>query len=248
MMKYIFKIALIIITVFVFFACHGKKDDKKEKTGAEAPQITIGSAEMVKIPAGPFKMGSDSDIDELEAPERLVTTGEYWIDKFEYPSVLGEMPLTNVTWYKARDLCRKQGKDLPTERQWEKACRGPEGYIYPYGNTYDKRKSRTDLSWRDGPAVSGAYPESVSGYGVYDMSGNVWEWTLGEDIEGRAVRGGFWQSTDFESRCSNRMFFHPTYPAPNIGFRCVKVEKEEPKTLGEYWDRLKKRYVLAMIK
>ena len=189
-------------------------------------------------------MGSDTAT-ELESPARSVTTEEYWIDKFEYPNVLGELPLVNVTWYEARKRCLEQGKDLCTERQWEKACRGPESFVYPYGNVYDKNKCRAEAPWQDGPAAAGAYQDSASGYGVYDMSGNVAEWTLGESIEERAVRGGFWQSTDFYTRCPNRMFFHPTYAAPNIGFRCVKSVSKTgqnpfyPIKATLYWAALK---------
>jgi formylglycine-generating enzyme required for sulfatase activity len=235
------KITLIILIIFIFVDCRGRKNDKNQKQQAE-----VGSAGMVRIPAGVFKTGSDSGT-ELEAPERLVTTEEYWIDKFEYPNILGEMPLVNATWYEAREKCLEQGKDLPTERQWEKACRGPEGFVYPYGNEYDKRKCRTELSWNDGPAASGTYRDCVSGYGVYDMSGNVMEWTLGESVEERAVRGGYWQNIDFYTRCSYRVFYHPTYAAPNIGFRCVKSSGKIGKVpipgfqkATTYWARLKR--------
>jgi len=240
-MKTTIRIILIILTIVALVDCRGKKNDKIQKPGAE-----VGSAGIVKIPAGSFVMGSDSGT-ELEAPERLVTTAEYWIDKFEYPNILGEMPLVNITWHEAREKCLEQGKDLPTERQWEKACRGSDGFVYPYGNEYDKRKCRTEVSWNDGPAVSGTYRDCVSGYGVYDMSGNVAEWTLGESVEERAVRGGYWQRTGFYTRCSHRIFFHPTYSAPNIGFRCVKSSSDTGKAPvpglqkpATYWARLKR--------
>ncbi|HIE27700.1 TPA: hypothetical protein EYP66_10475 [Candidatus Poribacteria bacterium] len=236
------KITLIILIIFTFADCRGRKDDKVQK-----PKAEVGSAGMVKIPAGVFKMGSDSGT-ELEAPERLVTTEEYWIDKFEYPNILGEIPLVNVTWYEAREKCLEQGKDLPTERQWEKACRGPQGFVYPYGDEYDKRKCRSEVPWNEGPSVSGTYRDCVSGYGVYDMSGNVAEWTLGESVEERAVRGGYWQRIGFYTRCSHRIFFHPTYSAPNIGFRCVKSAGKAGKApipgfqkTTTYWAGLKRK-------
>ncbi len=239
-MKHTLHIILTIFIILTLWACRDQQKKHKSKT----ENITVGSAGMVKIPAGAFTMGSDTAT-ELEAPARLVTTEEYWIDKFEYPNVLGELPLVNVTWHKARKLCQEQGKDLCTERQWEKACRGPEGFVYPYGNVYDKSKCRVEAPWQDGPAAAGAYQDSVSGYGVYDMSGNVAEWTLGESIEERAVRGGFWQNTDFYTRCSNRMFFHPTYATSNIGFRCVKSVSKTgqipfyPIKATLYWAALK---------
>ncbi len=211
------KIALVVLIVFTIFACN----DKGKKGKAEDRKIDVGSAGMINIPAGAFTMGSDTGT-ELDAPARLVTTGEFYIDKFEYPNVLGEQPLVNITWLEAQAKCAEVGKSLCTARQWEKACRGPEGFVYPYGNTYYKDKCRTEVSWQDGASVSGAYPECASGYGVYDMSGNVYEWTREESIEERATRGGFWQNVDFQSRCSSKLFFHPTYSTSNIGFRCCK--------------------------
>jgi len=216
------KIALVALIVFTIFACNDKSKETKDGDG----KIDVGSADMVKIPAGAFMMGSDMGT-EVEAPARLVTTGEFYIDKFEYPNVLGEQPLVNVTWLEAQAKCAEVGKSLCTARQWEKACRGgpdrgQEGFVYPYGNTYDEDKCRTEVSWQDGAAGSGAYPECVSGYGVYDMSGNVHEWTTEKSVEERATRGGFWQSDAYQSRCSNKLFFHPTYAVSNIGFRCCK--------------------------
>ena len=236
------KITFIILTIFTLVDCRDRKNHKIQK-----PRAEIASAGTVRIPAGAFVMGSNSGT-EIEAPEKLVTTEEYWIDKFEYPNILGEMPLVNVTWHEAREKCLEQGKDLPTERQWEKACRGPDGFVYPYGDEYDKRKCRSEVSWNDGPAASGTYRDCISGYGVYDMSGNVAEWTLGESVEERAVRGGYWQRIGFYTRCSHRMFFHPTYAAPNIGFRCVKLSEKTgelpiPKSqkTAIFWAGLKRK-------
>ena len=169
-------------------------------------------------------MGTD-DGTELEAPARPVTTRTYWIDKYEYPNVIGEKPLVNVTWYEAQEKCTMLGKRLCTEREWEKACRGPEHWLYPYGSTYSVERCRTEREWQEGAVPIGS-TNCMSGYGVADMSGNVQEWTLGESIEERAVRGGFWQSGSYQSRCSTRIFFHPTYKDETIGFRCCKSEDE----------------------
>jgi len=213
------KIVFFILIIFTILACN----DKGKKPEPGDGNINVGSAGMIKIPAGVFTMGSDAGT-ELESPARPVTTEEYYIDKFEYPNVLGEQPLGSITWFEAQAKCQEVGKRLCTAREWEKACRGQEGFVYPYGNIYDKDKCRTEVSWQDGAASSGSYPECVSGYGVYDMSGNLLEWTTEKSIEGYATRGGFWQSTTFQSRCSYKglFFFHPTYREVNIGFRCCK--------------------------
>ena len=228
------KIALIILITFTFAGCRGRKDDKVQK-----PQVEIGAAGMVRIPAGVFKMGSDAGT-ELEAPERLVTTEEYWIDKFEYPNILGEMPLVNVTWHQAREKCLEQGKDLPTERQWEKACRGPNGLAYPYGDEYDQQKCYVDYAGESSPIQSGYHRDCISSFGVYDMSGNVWEWTadwydadyykdrIYEDPRGpdegdyKVLRGGAWYSGKVSSRCSVRYVGFPDASKDGSGGRCCK--------------------------
>ncbi len=184
------------------------------------PTKPFTETNMVAIPAGVFTIGTD-DGNELEAPARPVTTAAYWIDKYEYPNVIGEKPLVNITWYEAKEKCAMVGKRLCTEREWEKACRGPENWLYPYGQTYQSERCRTGREWGDGPGPIGA-TGCVSGYGVADMSGNVQEWTLGESVEERAIRGGFWQSVGYQSRCTTRLFFNVIYTDTTVGFRCCK--------------------------
>jgi len=111
-------------------------------------------------------------------------------------------PVTGVTWNDARSFCAWAGAQLPTEAQWEKAARGTEGFIYPWGNVWDATKLRSMdgiahrvfasiedwQAWRATnqsssefqaearPADAGSYPKGASPYGVMDMAGNVWEW------------------------------------------------------------------------
>lgn len=199
----------------VLLACRDE-----QKPGAN---VTLASLDnMVAIPAGVFTLGTD-DGTELEAPARPVTTSTYWIDKYEYPNVVGENPLVNVTWYQAQEKCTIAGKRLCTEREWEKACRGPEDWLYPYGDTYEPKRCRTSADWEDGFATIGS-TGCFSRYGVGDMSGNIQEWTLGESVEERAVRGGFWNSSSYQARCTTRAFFNTIYSDSTLGFRCCKSE------------------------
>lgn len=213
------QIFIIILSILLLVGC--SKGEKQDRSKTKISVSTVKESETIKISAGSFVMGS-SDGTELETPERKVATDEFWIDKYEYPNQAGVLPLTKVTWYEAQAKCAESGKRLCTEIEWEKACRGSSGHIYSYGNDYDPRKCRSGLTWNEGPARSGSYLGCKSEYGVYDMNGNVLEWTSGQDIESRETRGGYWLDSSFNSRCSHRLFFHPTYAEVNIGFRCCK--------------------------
>ena len=92
-------------------------------------------------------------------------------------------PCDSVNWYEATAFCRwlssKLGVEvsLPTEEQWEKAARGTDGRIYPWGNEWDSSKANTGSNDKyDGSSPVDAFPEGRSPYGCYDMAGNLWEW------------------------------------------------------------------------
>ena len=140
---------------------------------------------MVDIPPGEYtdRFGEDGETDR------------YCIDIYEYPNVEGDMPVQGDSWYFANTTCIAEGKHLCTEAQWTKACKGPYNYRFIYGNDFDEFKCRSQLPFDDGPAPLGSYPECKNNWGVYDMSGNVWEWTS-EVATGakKVLRGGAWHT------------------------------------------------------
>jgi formylglycine-generating enzyme required for sulfatase activity len=170
---------------------------------------------MVYIPAGEFLMGSaetDLQADDDEKPLHSIYLDAFWIDKTEItnsqyqlclnegrcmpPQKLGKrfeedyQPVIGVNWLQAAAYCEWSGGRLPTEAEWEKAARGVDGRIYPWGDRFDgSRLNFCDINciadWKDRRADDGYeytapvgnYPKGASPYGVLDMSGNVWEWT-----------------------------------------------------------------------
>lgn len=164
-----------------------------------------------------------------------IRIGEFWIDRFEYPNISGQLPLTDVTWEEARQLCADREQRLCTEAEWEQASRGPDNLDYGYGSEFEPRRCNTPWSdgqdWvRDGGAVpSGTFEDCHTPAGVHDMIGNVWEWTDGwynEAAGWRVVRGGSWfQNVNF-ARSDGRYgrYLTATYSLDLIGFRCCRSD------------------------
>ncbi len=142
---------------------------------------------------------------------------KFCVDKYEYPNQEGKKPLTNVSWYKAKRLCKKQGKRLCSNREWAEACRGcSKKTKYPYGNTYEKSSC---VSNGKKVELSGSRRKCVSTYGVYDMVGNVAEWT---DNLGVGSYGGSYKNGK-KANCYSWKALSIKRKYSDVGFRCCKT-------------------------
>jgi formylglycine-generating enzyme required for sulfatase activity len=148
-------------------------------------------------------------------------------------------PREMVSWHEAMAFCdwlsvRLGYKvSLPTEEQWEKAARGTDGFIYPYGYRFDEDRVNTSESKVGHTTKVDLYPTGASPYGALDMTGNVWEWTLSEyhsrrndtpgSAEPRVLRGGSWATSRHYARAAFRIANFPTDRFLNVGFRVVAL-------------------------
>jgi formylglycine-generating enzyme required for sulfatase activity len=211
---------------------------------------------MVLVPAGSYMIGANPQGDDERNGSVITFDAPFWIDLTEVTQAdferLGgiaarvtyfsgdQRPVEQITWFEAHDFCALRGARLPTEAEWEYAARGPDEWIYPWGDTWNASKAVWTRSSSQGTAGVGSIPAGRSWVGAFDLSGNVWEWVSSlylpyntrEDREAdtgdrtdvrRAVRGGSWLSLDWEFlRAGYRNGFNPSDLDVNLGFRCTR--------------------------
>jgi len=177
-----------------------------------AEPVRACPADMVQVPAGEFQF--DDGLGERQ-PRRVEA---FCIDRYEFPNRAGALPEAAVSWVEAARACREKGRRLCTAVEWQRACRGPAGYDFPYGSRFDPAACRV-LAPLEGPVASGSRPLCKSGFHAYDMSGNLAEW-VGEADRPRGLAGGSFAQGRFESRCAYLEERPPDYRSAETGFRC----------------------------
>jgi formylglycine-generating enzyme required for sulfatase activity len=106
-----------------------------------------------------------------------------------------DYPVVGVSYYEAEAFAKWIGKRLPTEREWERAARGIDGRLFPWGDIFGNEKCNTEESRIDKTTPVTHYSNGISPTGCYDMAGNVWEWTASlyeAEKKFRVLRGGSW--------------------------------------------------------
>ncbi|MGC4099555.1 MAG: SUMF1/EgtB/PvdO family nonheme iron enzyme [Nitrospira sp.] len=243
------------------------------------PSKEVDLVPMVTIPAGEFLMGSPEGKGRVdEWPQRSVYLDAFEIDQVEVTNLrylafvkstghqappnpygtglllsiqgLEQLPVVQTTWYDAKAYCMWAKKRLPTEAEWEKAARGTDGRLYPWGNEPPTgTRANFDREWEDAHTLHsvGSLPDGDSPYGVKDMAGNAREWVsdwyepqyykdapqrnpYGPDMKGvvRSIRGGSWHSPASDITTSARGRGGFALRTHGTGFRCARSLENTP--------------------
>jgi formylglycine-generating enzyme required for sulfatase activity/serine/threonine protein kinase len=239
------------------------QDIIKDNTARESPDtIPVPPNGMAYIPGGDFIMGRDDGKEVSEKPAHKVTVEPFFMDVYEttneeyaefvkatgrkppqnwkggnYPDGQAKFPVVGVNWEDAAAYADWAGKRLPTEEEWEFAARGTNGFLYPWGNDWNQDNANVDN-------VSETFAEvgefkGVSPFGLHDMVGNAWEWTMSDfkaypngklpdDFSGgknsKTIRGGSFNTPKDYATTTYRWGWAVTGAREYkiTGFRCAK--------------------------
>lgn len=224
-----------------------------EQTGAQLPAtFKDPSGDMVLVPKGRFLFGPNNTAAELPdfyIDRTEVTNRAYSrycaARKMPKPKGNHDIPVTNVTFNEAQSFCEWADKRLPSMEQWQKAARGTDGRLYPWGNDADAARANVVRASGLKKALLpvGSFPEGASPYGALNMAGNVWEYVLGTrnpvpqsiamfrnlvkppcSVNGEWVRvvGGSYLEPISNAVSNDFMEVPACYRSADYGFRCAK--------------------------
>ena len=214
-----------------------------EARADELPQHTVHLAEyfISKYPITNYQYQVFKDATAPRKFGDLPGRGGIW----QCPPGKELHPVVDISWDEATAFCMWLSQEtgvifrLPSEAEWEKAARGSDGGIFPWGNVWDASKANIEEQYKGTTAVGQFSPEGDSPYGVSDLAGNVWEWCADrygeeeyrsrkkvtrnpygpEEGEGVVVRGGAFDKSAKHTRCAQRNWYYPFKRRRDVGFR-----------------------------
>jgi len=217
----------------------GARDDREDNGPAHEVYLDAFWIDMYEVTVGEYKEFLRSfSREEYQPREPYGSMPPHYFTAPHYEAY----PMVNLSWFAAQAYCAWKGKRLPTEAEWEKAARGTDGRIWPWGHEFQPESANV-AGMRDGylyTAPVGTYPAGKSPYGVYDLAGNVLEW-VGDWYDARyyagsparnppgpsegtlrVVRGGSWFTDAWFARAIHRNHAYPEARDNGLGFRCAR--------------------------
>ena len=218
-----------------------KKEGRISRKVRLSGLVKIDKFEVTNAAYGRFVRSTGRSAPSLRsAARRIGSWSRFTWSGNRAPLGAGDIPVTLVTWFDAEEYCAWTGKRLPTEAEWEKAARGTDRRIFPWGDLAAPGSSNFGKRQKS-PLPSGNFPLDKSPYGAVDVAGNAAEWTSdyyeaayyarspARNPKGprrgslRVVRGGFWRSPEKDIRTDSRWKEAPSKAHAGVGFRYART-------------------------